>query len=293
MCTSTNATLGLNNPWLCGTLYIWKYTLLFSFLIAFPGATVIFVDMLDKLRKRTPLTPSNILVLNITIMDTMYLLLLQPQLYVRKDPENCAFNAFVNFLHALNWCGRPLFLACVCLECYVAVIYPVTYRDKKGLTSRFLIIVSNWILTVSYGFYLSLTQLNTSSLSPVIILMITLPIIVFCDVSIVSALKKSGPPGRSIDPQKRRARQVISSSCIITVISYLPPIISWAVFQLLDFTKNKFDSCVILVPSLCISTAGNAVSIIQHVANSGRLAWLKSWLKCLYKWLNFLQLSVL
>lgn len=281
MCRSTNATLGLNNPWLCGTLYIWNYTLLFSFLIAFPGAAVIFLDVLDKIRKSTPLTPSDVFILNITVMDAMYLLLLQPQLYVHADSGNCAFNAYVNFLHALNWCGRPLFLTCVCLECFVAVIYPVKYWGRKDLTFRFLIIVLNWIVTVWYGHHLSQTQLNSSSVAPVIVLIITLPIIVFCDISIVSALMKSGPPGRHIDPQKRRARHVISSSCVITVISYLPPIISWSVLQLPSFLKGKFDSCVILVPVLCISTVGNAVSIIQYVVNTGKLDWLKSWLKSL------------
>lgn len=291
MCTSTNETIGLNNPWLCEKMYIWIYTLLFSFLLAFPGATAILLDMVDKIRKRTPLTPSNIFFLNITIMDTMYLLLLQPQLYVSADQENCVLNAFVNFLHAFNWCGRPLFLTCVCIECYVAVIHPVTYRARKGLTSRLLITVSNWIVTAIYGFYFALTQFNTSKLTPVIVLILTLPVIVFCDISVLSALKKSGPTGRSMDPHKRRARHVISSSCIITVISYLPSIISWSIFQLQHFKETKFDPCVILVPSFCISTAGNAVSVILHVVNTGKLVWLKSWLKCLYavnEWIFFL-----
>lgn len=276
MCTLTNATIGLNNPWSCGKLYAWIYTLLCSFLIAFPGAAVVLLDMFDKIRKRTPLTPSDIFTLNIIIMDAIYLLLLQPQLYVSVHQENRALHAFVNFLHSFNWCGRPLFLTCVCLECYVAVIHPVAYRARKGSTSRFLIIVSNWVVTLMYGFYLAWTQLNTCNLTPVAILIVTLPVIVFCDISILSALKKSGPTGRSADPHKRRAQQVISSSCIITVISYLPPIISWSMFQLQPFKEHKFDPCDISVPSLCISTAGNAVSVVLHVVNTGKLDRLKS-----------------
>lgn len=283
MCTPTNATTGLNNPWSCEKLNIWIYTLFLSFLIAFPGATAILLDILEKIRKKTPLTSHDIFTINIIIMDTIYLLLLQPQLYVSEEQRNCVLNAFVNFLHSFNWCGRPLFITCVCLECYVAVIYPVTYRARKGLISRFLITVLIWILTLVYGFYLAWIQLSTSDISPVVIMIVTLPAIVFCDISICSSLKKSGPTGRSIDPQKRRARQVIISSCIITLISYLPLIISWSVFQLDYFKEKQFDPCPTLVPSMCISTAGNTVSVILHVVNAGKLDWLKTWLKCLYK----------
>lgn len=268
---------------MCGESFIWIYILLFSFLIAFPGASVILLDMLDKIRKRTQLTPSRIFILNITIMDLIYLLLFQPQLYIHNYKGNCALSAFFNFLLAFNWCGRPLFLTCVCLECYVAVIHPVTYRARKGLTSRFLITLFNWIVTVIQGIYFARSQFNTSSLGPILILIMTLPVILFCDISILSALNKPGPTGRSIDPQKRRARQTIISSCFITVISYVPPILSWSMFQLQSFMEKKWDPCPILLPSLCICTTGNALSVILNFVNTGRLDWLKSQLKCLWK----------
>lgn len=215
-------------------------------------------------------------------MDKLYLIGLQPMLYLSTE-ENCIYRAFATFLLAFNICGRPLFVTYVCLECYMAVLHPVTYRTRKGLTSRILIAIATWVVTIMYGLYFVWNSLNLFDLTPVGILITTLPIIVFCDISVWSTLKKSGPTGKPSNPQKRRALRIITSSCIITVISYLPPITSRSILQLEYFKEATFDACVILMPSLCITTAGNAISIQLHVANVGHLHWLKSWLKGLYK----------
>lgn len=272
--------MGINTPLMCGKSPIWGFMLLFSFVVAFPGSVVIFLGKLNKLRK-TPFTPFDVFILNIIIMDNIYLLLLQPQLYLHTDLVNCAYAAYVNFLHAFNMCGRPLLVTCVCLECYVAVLHPVMYRARKGLSSRLLITVAIWILTMIFGCYFAFSNLSTSDLTPVLIIIMTLPVIVFCDVSILSALKKTVPTGRNMDPQKRRALYIIKNSCVITVVSYLPPIISWSILQLEQFKGKNFDPCIILLPALCITTVGNAMSAALHMGKIEKLDWLKSWLKFL------------
>lgn len=279
MCRSTNTTVGLNNIWMCANSPVWSFTFLFSFVVASPGAALILLGMIDKKRKGTPFTPMDIFISNIIIMDEIYLVFLQPQLFINIDQGKCLYIAFVNFLHAFNLCGRPLFVTCVSLECYMAVIHPITYQARKGLTSRIVLTIANWIITVMHGFYLALTQLSISSILPVMIMITTLPIIVFCDVAILLALKKSGPAGKNTDSQKRRALHLIRNSCIITVVSYLPPIFSWSMFQHQFFMEAKFNHCVIILPSFCITTAGNAASIILYMGNVFKLNWLKSWLK--------------
>lgn len=270
-----NTTNGTAIPSDCeSTGIIWKCTVFLSFVFEFPGAAVVLFHMYSKISKGTPLTATDVFVINLTLLDMTFLLLLQPDVYIDVEVINLVYSAFFSFLLSLSMCGRPLFVTCICLECYLAVVHPLTYRTRKSRTHSILVTVAVWIVTVGFGLYFAISRMKLYEFASITVMTAMLPVIIFCDVSIFWTLKRSGPTRRNNDAQKKRVLQSIFNSFVITLISYLPPIINWSSHQFLNLNEATF-SCFVDIPAMCFTIAGNAVSTILHVNNIGKLDWLK------------------
>lgn len=257
---------------------IWTWTVIISFVFGFPGVAVVLLNMFQKRRKGTPFAPIDIFMLNLAVMDGVYLLFLQSELFLDSQRNDYLYMFFFTFIHAFTMCGRPLFITCICLECYLAVVHPVRYRARKSLTPRFLVAVGVWTVTVAFGFYFAIKNINVWDFIPILFLILTLPVIAFCDFSTLWTLKRSGPGGKN-NPLKMRALRIIINNFIITIVTYFPVTITWLLFQCMNVDVNTFG-CAVLMPILCITVAGHAVSIMLQVNNLGKLDWIKG---CLQK----------
>lgn len=185
---------------------------------------------------------------------------------------------------SFNLCGRPLFITCICLDCYMAVVHPVTYRVRKSLTPRVSMAVGVWAVTLTYGYYV--TTIESAILTdPTMILFfsLTLPVIGFCDFSILWTLKRSNPGGGEVHPQKKKALQIIINNLVVTFTSYFPPIIVCLFSKCLHFDDLTIQ-CLMMIPMMGITNLGNSVSLILHLNNLGKLDWLKCWQ---HKWTSF------
>lgn len=85
---------------------------------------------------------------------------------------------------------RPLFMACICSDCYVAVVHPIVYKTSKNLivTKKAIVMVIFFIVT-DFGFL-------TGTPFTAIPLIMALPVITFCNISILQALRKPDPTGK-------------------------------------------------------------------------------------------------
>lgn len=254
---------------------IWTYAVIICFVIGFPGAVVVLLEMFQKRRKGTPFAPTDIYTLNLTVMDVLYLLLLQPDIFIGPNWRGTWYAAFLSFMHTFNMCGRPLFITCISLECYLAVVHPAIYRTRKSLTPRCLMAVGVWTMTVGFGFYFAIRDINVSDFIPILLLIFTLSVIVFCDFSTLWTLKRPGPGGRNSNPLKTRALRIIINNFIVTLITYLPVTITWVLFQCMNWDELTF-SCKVMIPATCFNVAGNTVSIMLQVNNLGKLDSMKN-----------------
>lgn len=247
----------------------WTCVTIGSFVFGFPGAAAILLDMFEKGRKGMPFSPNDVFMLNLTVMDGLFLILRQSKLFYDLHNHNLVVEAFNSFFYSFNVCGRPLFITCICLDCYLAVVHPLTYRTRKSLTPRILMAVGVWTATAAYGCYFALRQKD--DFKPILILfyILTLPVIGFCDISILLTLRRSSPAGGNIHPQKKKALQITIHNLVICLFSYLPPIIGWFVSQI--------TTCLDLTPVVSSTVFGNALSVNLHLNNMGKLDWLKFW----------------
>ncbi|XP_056587648.1 C-C chemokine receptor type 8-like [Triplophysa dalaica] len=144
----------------------------------------------------------------------------------------------VQFLTGLLITGRPLFQCLICVERYLAVIHPVTFLKYKPLRYRLICCTVVWL--ISFGSCLFcmfiLGAVNMKTYRGIILLQffIFLSIQLFCCLTVLRALKQSGPGERERGDEnhmKRRAFHLILISIVNMAIVYVPfafTVASWA-----------------------------------------------------------------
>lgn len=268
---------GPNNEtrnWTCdGPLIMWFTVIVFSLTFTFPGALVILIDSVLKRRQKIPFSPHDVFMINLTAMDLIYSAVFSTDLYSGDNYDFADFDIF-RFFDSLCVVGRPLLLTCISVDTYIAVVHPVTYRARKNLASRLLIIAGVWIGTIALGCYFLVSQAKLYGDIPTLFLAVTLLIITLCDFSIFWTLKKPGPGGKNINPRKKKALRIIINKSIITFLSYFPFLMDWLLHNIMKVNNENFF-CTFFMPSLCFTVAGNTVSVILHVSNLDTLDWLK------------------
>lgn len=265
--------------WNCETpLIMWFAVISFSLTFTIPGAIVILINIVLKNRQRIPFSTHDVFMTNINAMDVIYSIILSSDLYSGGDysdyDDDDGRLKIAKFFNALCFTGRPLLLTCVSVDTYLAVVHPVTYRARKSLSSRLLIIAGVWICTIALGCYFVVSEVDMYDDAPTLLLVVTLLIITFCDFSIFWTLKKPGPGGKNINPQKKKAMRIVIKKCIITFLTYFPILVNWLLKNIMQVSSGYFF-CVIYLPTLCFSVAGSTISVILQVSNLITLDWLK------------------
>lgn len=115
----------------------------------------------------------------------------------------------------------------------------------------------------------SVTALNHSAWA-MFVYVIALPVIVICDVSILWTLQKSHRAGGDLHPRKKKALQIITNSMIMTVTSYVPPVLAYILGELLISDEKEFE-CFLAIPILITPTAGSVIMPLLYLDNLGSL----------------------
>lgn len=251
-------------------IYTWCSFTLLCTVIGLPACAVILWEIFKTHRNGTPLTPNNFFILNVSIMDVFFLALILPGILNNLIWESWVVEACWNASYALNLCGRPLLMACNCLDCYLAVVHPVTYHKRKSMTPRVVMVVMVWIWTVAFAILFFLFYKLFFSVISTIPFLIASIIIIICDSLILHALFKSKPGRKNIHPQKQRAVQTIINSLVSTMCSYLPIFLLIVIGRLLISSFSTFI-CVLGLPIAVCSSLGSAIMPVLHLINKGTL----------------------
>lgn len=256
--------------------YVWATATLISFVLGFPISVANLWEMYKAHRNGAPFTPNSFFVLNLSIMDAIFLAVIPPGILNHLIWRVWPIEAFWNGVYAFNLCGRPLLMACSCLDCYLAVVHPVTYHNMRSLTPRILIVVVVWIWTLSFAATYFIFYSFFFSLWSILSFVIAIVIVGICDTFIFYTLLTS-PHRKNL--QKQRAIQMIINSLVITAFTYLPPVILITIgIYAIEYVTFV---CLIAIPINILSTLGSVLLPILHFINTGKC-------KC-FRWGNFCQ----
>lgn len=238
---------------------------LFS-LLGCPACIAVLWEHFRRHRTGAPVTPNDVFMLNLTIMDLVFLFFIPLGLCSFFLLHIKPLQVFFDFLYALNLAGRPLLTASICVDCYLAVVHPVTYHRNKSLTPRVLIAAGVWTVTLAQGTASVLIDEFQHSPLAMIVYIIALPVIIICDISILWALKRSHCRQGRLHPKKKKALQIITNSLVMTFTSYFPPVLGYILGGLIITDAREYD-CLLAIPILITPTAGSAIMPILYLGN--------------------------
>lgn len=243
---------------------IWVISCTLSVVTGFPACVLILRKMWQPRQSGTPLTPNSLFILHLTIMDTIFLTTIPLGILNNMIFKVLELESVLNGLYSLNVCGRPLMMTCMCLDCYVAVLHPITYHQKKSLTPRIVMICFVWFCSFGIGviFFLSPQYSGLISMGPFII---TTVIVGISDSFILHALFKSDAGKKNIHQQKKRAVQSLINSLVMTILFYFPPILM-EMLRMGTIGSNSF-LCTSMFLATALSTLGSGVMPILYFLN--------------------------
>ncbi|MBN3303709.1 GPR35 protein, partial [Amia calva] len=128
------------------------------------------------------------------------------------------------FLKNINFFGGPLYRACLCVDRYIAVLHPITYMTFKGPRYRMACSAVAWIITLSLCTLQSLHLIRFDEIEGIAAFYIVVPVMGFCNISILRALRQSGPGSEGIHPMKKKAFKTVLVILLIMLVNYLPSI---------------------------------------------------------------------
>ncbi|XP_072535212.1 uncharacterized protein [Salminus brasiliensis] len=278
----------LNRTWFMDMVYynwckdyptaplIWSGFSAVCYLMGFPASLMALCELLQRQRLKVF---NNIFMISLSVIDLAFTVFIPFSACNYMIWHNCQFEWVSNFVYSLIIIGRPLFMACVCGDCHIAVIHPITYMTSKKLfVIKSTISMTLWIFIVCFSSLISsLTWMITSPVSS-IPLFIALPAIFYYEIAVLRALRKPVPCGNgSIHPQKKQAIRTIFNSFIMTFIAYLPPAFFFSIGNLMLTEIER--ACTSVIYGVCFSMAGSVIMPILYLNGVGKLNTFKKWWK--------------
>lgn len=136
----------------------------------------------------------------------------------------------------------PLFLACICLDRYMAVVHPIAFTNLKDRRHRPILATAVWLVVLSYAVCKCVNNIPGFEKVFTVMILATFTLMVFCNISILWALRQSGPGRDEMHPVKKRAFKMVLIILAIIVFNYFPPV---ALFPFRAYYTKEVFLCYI------------------------------------------------
>lgn len=189
----------------------------------------------------------------------------------------------LKFSYGVKDTSGPLFLSCISLDRFVAVLFPITFGQLKHIKYRLSLTLLVFCLTFAYsaakvvGGLPNFEKVFTGEILATFVWMVV------CNIAILLALKRSHGVGKDeMHPMKKKAFKTVLYILFIIVCNYLPPV---ALFPFEDHYPPDVFRCYVQPVGFAFL---NISSTIQPLVYLGRLdkvpfipdAWVKKCCSC-------------
>ncbi|KAL2101621.1 hypothetical protein ACEWY4_003382 [Coilia grayii] len=131
----------------------------------------------------------------------------------------------IKFAYGVKDTSGPLFLSCICLDRFVAVLFPIAFGQLKHPKYRVSLSLFVLGLTFAYGAAKMIPGLPDFEKIFTGEVLATFTWMMICNASILYALKRSKGIGKDeMHPMKKKAFKMVLSILVIIIVNYLPPV---------------------------------------------------------------------
>ncbi|XP_068574310.1 G-protein coupled receptor 4-like [Cebidichthys violaceus] len=164
---------------------------------------------------------SDIFIFNLAILDVYFCLMTPIEMVNRLllgDRRIWYFQSFAYGVKDLT----PLFLVCICLDRYTAVVHPVLFTGIRDNKIRIGISAVVWALILAFGLTKSILGVNSVDGVFSGIVMFAFAVMVLCNISVIWVLRRSVVGKEQMHPVKKKALRMVLIILAIVVSNYLP-----------------------------------------------------------------------
>lgn len=205
-------------------------------------------------RNKGDSSTSDIFILQLAVLDVLFCLIppleLANIIYLTTSSTWYVLRFFYGIKDA-----SPLFLSCICLDRYMAVIHPITFTVLKDRSHRAVLATVVWLVTLAYAAAKCVGNIVNFEKVFTAMILAAFAFMVYCNITILWALGQSGPGRDDMHPVKKRAFKMVLIILGIIVFNYFPPValfpfqhyfspdvfrcyIHYVAFGLMDFSSS-------------------------------------------------------
>lgn len=176
------------------------------------------------------------------------------------------------FTSGIVFSGQPLFVSCVCLEHYLAVVRPVTFLKYKPLRYRLALSLISWMTLLACCIILMWLPNTAFEYVSFAMALIWFLVLLFCCVETLRALVRPRPGKGNqqvsgMSSAKLKALRIILIITISVFMTYLPYVIS--VISYVHVSKE--DSSKLFCASTFFAVVAGFLPPILYIHTTGKL----------------------
>lgn len=181
------------------------------------------------------------------------------------------------FLLSIGLNGQAFLHFLTCLERYLAVVHPVTYRslrNSKGIQIRKVTIGISWLLSFAIQGFFFLENLSLYKILGVLYLVLSIANISFCSFSVLLVLIRPGPGEgggnrNKTDKTKQRAFFTVTAILGVLSIKFIGFLISSGTITSKQEARNTV--CAVMGTALWFSLPSSLVLPLLYLHRAGKL----------------------
>ncbi|KAM4597681.1 proteinase-activated receptor 3 [Polymixia lowei] len=165
--------------------------------------------------------------------------------------------------------SSPLFLSCICLDRYMAVLHPITFTELKDRQHRTVLATAVWLVTLGYAAAKCVGNIANFEKVFTVMILAAFAFMVFCNIAILWALGQSGPGRDEMHPVKKRAFKMVLIILAIIVFNYFPPV---ALFPFQHYFSPDVFHCYIHYIAFGLMDFSSSIQPALYLSRD-RLQW--------------------
>ncbi|XP_044042971.1 G-protein coupled receptor 4 [Siniperca chuatsi] len=217
--------------------------------------------------KKRDVSTSDIFIFNLTILDAYFCLTTPIDMVNRLLLDDSRIWYFQRFAYGIKDVA-PLFLVCICLDRYMAVVHPILFSGIRDNKIRIGISVVVWGFILAYG--LTKCILGVMSVNEVFsgVILFAFAVMVFCNISIIWVLRRSVAGKEEMHPVKKKAFKMVLIILAIIVVNYLPPV---ALMPFVSYYSFVAFRCQISISVFSIMDLSCSIEPLLYIMKMDRM----------------------
>ncbi|XP_071766724.1 G-protein coupled receptor 4 [Centroberyx gerrardi] len=217
--------------------------------------------------KKSDASTSDIFIFNLAILDAYFCLMTPIEMVNRLLLGDSRIWYFQRFAYGVKDVA-PLFLVCICLDRYMAVVHPVVFTGIRDNKIRIGVSVVVWGLILAYG--LTKCTLGVMSVNEVFsgVILSAFAIMVFCNISVIWVLRRSVAGKEAMHPVKKKAFKMVLIILAIIVGNYLPPV---ALMPFVPYYSFVAFRCQISISVFSIMDLSCSIEPLVYITKMDRM----------------------